>query len=151
MGRESSVLRLVPKSQAAKEAAERARLRDFADRVTDEAHWQAILDSAETPESRAELDRVVGPLLPFRRCANKECESGDAGIWVPVLLFRCYLDGPTTRMTVQRKVCTVCREAITLDDILTDEVWARAIAAYLEADAAWPDRSLTTITFDPVA
>ena len=41
-------------------------LQRLANAVTDEAHWQKVLEKAG-PAEREELERIVAPLLTFRR------------------------------------------------------------------------------------
>lgn len=144
-----------PKKAMAKVTAaqdfERAKLQRLADAVRDEEHWQQILDFDTRPEVQEELERLVGPMLRFRRCDNVNCETKGRGIWRPVLLVRGWPEGPTDRIEVLRKVCTDCREETDLSDLLTDEVWERAIDGFKRVGREWlPRRTLTTLTWDAV-
>ena len=154
MGRESNVQRAEPKSHVRARAhareQERERLRLLASKVQNEEHWATILDSCPTPEDRDSLEREVAPLLPWRRCGSRSCETHDTPCWLPVLLLRSTREGDTGRADLLLRVCTVCRERITVEDVLTDEVWTRILSGYLERGARLPVRSLTTLTFDAV-
>jgi hypothetical protein len=146
MGRDAK-LRLA--STRTDEDFERQKLERFAELVTDEAHWQRILADA-SDASREELERVVGPMLSFRKCLNKECTSGEPAIWLPVLLLRAYPGGPTSRQMILGRVCTPCKDLITVEDVLTDDVWIRTVTSYTEAGKPWPYRPITTLTFEGV-
>lgn len=130
------------------EQVEDARIREMAARIRDEPHWRSILDACASPEDRASLEAHVGPLLAFRHCGNKACDSAEPPVWAPVLLVREFAGAPTDRITVLLRVCHVCREKITLADVLTDETWDRIRDHYDAQRRTRPIRSLTTLTFD---
>ena len=132
---------------------ERQAVQSLANRVSDEAHWQQILSTTQTQEQREELERVVGPMLSFRRsapCTTPECESGEHGVWQPVLVVASPLapDEPSW-VPIELKLCTSCKESASVEHFLTDDIWAQVLSA-------WPDptlppvRRLVTLQFDRV-
>lgn len=146
MGRESRLVRFEPKHIT----AERKRLQDYAALVKDEAHWQLILKSCPTQEDRDSLEREMAPMLAFRRCGNRDCESQAPPLWVPTLLLRVTPDGPVSRAQVLMTVCSPCRERIRVDDVLTLDLWTRICDGYTAQGAPLPEQALTTLTFDAV-
>jgi hypothetical protein len=48
------------------------------------------------------------------------------------------------------RVCTPCKDLITVEDVLTDDVWIRTVTSYTEAGKPWPYRPITTLTFEGV-
>lgn len=150
MGRESRVIREAPHQWTEARERERDRLKDLASRVKDEAHWDFILKACPTESDRESLEREVAPFLPWRTCANKECESGETPTWLPVLELRETADDSPARAQLLLRVCGPCRAIITLADVLTPDTWARIVAGYEESGAPQPDPSLTTLTFDQV-
>ena len=150
MGRESRILREEPHRWTQARELERDRLKDLASRVQDEAHWQFILNACPAEADRESLEREVGPFLSWRRCANKECESGEVPTWLPVLELRETADDTPGRAQLLLRVCGPCRAIITLSDVLTPDTWARIVAGYTESGAPAPDPTLTTLTFDQV-
>lgn len=147
MGREARIDRETPKTLLSARAKERDRLKALASLVQSEAHWAKILKDMPTDDDREAMEQEVAPYLPWRRCGNKACETGDAGVWVPVLLLRAIPGGPTWRAQVLLKVCTACREKIRVEDVLTEDMRTR-IAEGHEGSAKYPDWRLTTLTFD---
>lgn len=147
-------LQIVKKATVPAEAAlQREALQRLANSVQDDAHWQQVLDSATSPESRAELERVVGPLLPFRRaavCTTPDCASGLTGVWQPVLVVASPLS-PTAPswVPIELRLCERCKAEATLGDFLTDGIWAQVLAQW-DPHADPPVRRLTTLTFDRI-
>lgn len=132
---------------------ERQAVARLASNVVNEAHWQQVLASAETDEQRAELERVVGPMLPFRRaaaCTTPGCVSGKHGIWQPVLVVLApqALDAPV-HVPIELRLCDACKAEATLDDFLTDGIWLQVLSVWPGTD--WPPvRRLTTLQWDRV-
>lgn len=145
MGRGSRRRLAFPQTPAQREDA---RIRGMAARVQSEAHWAQILDACATQADRDSLEATIGPILPFRVCQNRACTSGDKPIWAPVLLLREFAGAPTSRALVFLRVCHVCRERITVADVLTDETWDRIREQYERLGTTKPDRALSTLTFD---
>lgn len=131
---------------------ERQALQQMASRVLSEAHWQTILTSADGPQ-REELERVVGPLLAFRRaavCTTPDCGSGEAGIWQPVLQVRSPLDvGEFAWVPIELRLCPSCKEEAQLDDFLTDAIWGQIMGAWADSTIP-PVRRLTTLAWDRI-
>ncbi len=129
----------------------RQQVQALAAQVVDEAHWRTILESAETDEQRQELERVVGPMLTFRRaapCATPGCESGEQGLWQPVLVVSspaavtepCYVP-------IELRLCGPCKADAQLSNFLTDGIWSQVLSAWPEP-ALPPVRRLTTLSWD---
>jgi hypothetical protein len=147
-------LRIQRHVSAAQRALERQQLEKFAARVVDEQHWEDVLASCPTPETRAELERVIGPMLAFRRaapCTTPECTSGDIGLFQPVLEVR----NPITPddvawVPIERlRLCQTCYAQARVQDFLTDDIWQQILLAW-DPSAFPPVRRLTTLTFDRV-
>lgn len=112
---------------------QKAALQRLADAVQDEAHWQQILDQA-APEQREELERVVGPLLKFKRtkaCTTPDCTSGKHGTWQPVLEVAT-LDGESAWVPIELHLCDDCKEGATTQDFMTDGIWAQIMLTWPE-------------------
>lgn len=132
---------------------EKAQLQRFASAVRDDEHWQAILRSADTDEQRAELNRVVGPLLPFRRaspCTTPDCDSGKTGTWQPVLM----VSSPTaitepSYVPIELRLCEKCKEDAQLSHFLTDGIWSQILGAWDDPTRP-PVRRLTVLQWDRV-
>lgn len=119
--------------------------------VESEAHWQQILNSA-TPESREELERVVGPMLPFRRaapCTTPGCDSGQHGVWQPVLVVGSPVSLEPSWVPVELRLCDQCKADAAVGDFLTDSIWDQILVNWPEPDAP-PVRRLVSLQFDRV-
>jgi len=132
---------------------ERQAVARLAAHVRDEDHWQQVLASAETAEQKEELERVVGPMLSFRRaaaCTSPGCASGKAGLWQPVLVVASPQapDDPSW-VPIELRLCDECHEDAQLADFLTDGVWLQVLSAWSHRD--WPPvRRLTRLQWDRV-
>lgn len=132
---------------------ERAALQRLANAVVDEAHWQDVLGSAYDAETRAELERVVGPMLKFRRgavCTTPDCGSGEHGIWQPVLVCRSATapEQDSAWVPIELRLCDTCKASATLEDFLTEDIWRQTLSQWT---AEWPPtRHLTTLSWDRV-
>jgi hypothetical protein len=128
-----------------------AQLQAFADQVEDEAHWQRLLATAQTDDSRAELETVVGPMLKFRqpRCHTPECDSGEPPLFQPVLIVR---KRPQDQIwaPLEFRVCDTCRAKITVGDLLTVDIWQQIVQQCLAAGEPIPVREMTSLMFDRV-
>lgn len=116
--------------------------------VRDEQHWQQILASAGEAE-RAELERVVAPMLPWRtaaKCTTPDCASGKPGIWQPCLEVR----GPDmlSYVPIELHLCDDCKAEAQLADFLTDTIWTQVMLAWTNGSP--PLRRLTTLAWDRV-
>jgi hypothetical protein len=149
MGHEAR-LRLVTKETPRAEELE--QLREFASKVEDEAHWSRLLASAESDESRAELERVLGPLLPFRkpRCHSPSCESGLPPIWQPVLVVRKRPDDAPIWAPIEVRFCETCKKEMGVRDLMTDDIWRQITFQCLSSGEPIPVRLLTQLTFDRI-
>lgn len=132
---------------------ERQAVARLASNVVDEVHWQQVLASAETDEQRAELERVVGPMLAFRRaapCTTPSCTSGKVGMWTPTLLVASpqQPDVPV-HVSIELRLCEDCKRDATLDDFLTDHIWLQVMGAWPRGDFP-PVRRLTMLQWDRV-
>lgn len=149
----TSDLRIVKKPVVETEAElERQAVQRLANAVQDEAHWAQVLDSAETPEQRAELERVVAPMLRFRRaavCTTPDCASGEPGIWQPVLVVASPLEAGQSWVPIELRLCETCKADARVSDFLTDGIWEQILAQW-DALAPPPVRRLTSLTFDRV-
>jgi hypothetical protein len=125
-------------------------LREMAARITDEASWQAILASAQDDETRAELERVVGPLLAFRHphCHTPLCESGLPPIYQPTLVVRHQAWGDPIYAPIEIRVCEDCKASMRVGDLMTSAIWGQICAKCDEAGEPTPTRILTQLTFD---
>lgn len=106
----------------------------LAAQVKSEAHWEHILSSAETEAQREELERVVGPLLPFRRaapCTTPDCETGKPGLWQPVLVV-CSPIAPedAAHVPIELHLCDECKATASVEDFLVDSIWSQIVAAW---------------------
>ena len=127
-------------------------LQRIANAVESEEHWRRILDAAG-PEQRDELERVVGPLLRFRRsspCTTPDCESGKAGEYQPVLEVVSATDATDIfHVPIELKLCEDCQKGAVREDFLTDALWAQVIMAWPSSEYP-PLRSRTRLRFDRV-
>ncbi len=146
-------LRIVKKPTVPTEAElQRQAVQRLANSVESEAHWAQILKTAESPESRAELERVVGPMLPFRRaavCTTPDCASGLPGLWQPVLVVRSPLAPDPAWVPIELHLCETCKNEATLEDFLTAGIWAQILDQF-DATTPPPIRRLTTLSWDRV-
>lgn len=147
MGHESR-LRLVTSTSPPAEDLE--QLREFASQVEGEDHWSRLLASAETEESRAELERVVGPLLPFRkpRCHAPTCESGLPPVWTPVLLVRKRPEDGPIFAPIEIRLCDECKRTMKVRDAITDDIWTQIIRQTVAAGEPVPVRALSQLMFE---
>lgn len=139
----------------AEDLIERQGLQRLVNAVRDEAHWQDILAKAETPESRAELERVVGPMLPFRKaghCTTPDCTSGLNGIWRPVLVVRSQLTPLSESWCPLENLslCKDCKDEAQVEDFLTGTIQAQILAQCEEAGILPPTWRMTTLSWDRV-
>lgn len=145
-------LRIVKKATQPTEAdLERQAVQRLANSVESEAHWAQILKTAD-PDSRVELERVVGPMLAFRRaavCTTPDCDSGQPGLWQPVLVIRAPQVPEEAWVPIELKLCDSCKNEAQLSDFLTDSIW-RQVLDQCAATTIPPVRRLTTLTFDRV-
>lgn len=141
------------KAEPNEEEHQRQTLQRLANAVRDEQHWQDILAAAETPESRDELERLVGPKLRFRRacpCTTPECESGDPGLWQPVLEVRSPMTpNAPAWVPIELRLCEGCKSDAEVQHFLTDAIW-RQILHQWAVDDPPPVKRLTTLKFDRV-
>lgn len=130
---------------------ERANLQAFADQVEDEAHWQQLLASADE-DRRADLERLVGPLLAFRRprCAAPSCDSGLPPVYRPVLVVRKRLEDTPLYAPIEIGLCKTCKAQMRVGDAITDDIWTQIIRQCVACGYPVPDRALTALTFDRV-
>jgi hypothetical protein len=147
-------LRIVPKPAHPKEPdLQRQAVQRLASSVRDETHWAQILESAETEDQRTELERVVGPLLPFRRaapCTTPECPSGQQGVWQPMLVVVSPLDSTNLSwVPIELRLCDTCKAEATMRDFLTDGIWDQVLAQW-EATIPPPVRRLTTLSWNRI-
>ena len=146
-------LRIVKKPSTPTEAdLQRQAVQRLANSVRDEQHWLQVLDSASSPESRDELERVVGPMLPFRRaavCTTPDCASGQPGTWQPVLVVTSTVNPEAVSwVPIELRLCEACKTEATLSDFLTDDIWKQILE---QIESGWPPvRRLTTLTFDRI-
>lgn len=152
MGR-ASKLRLVKSVPKDALSVDEEHLQAFADLVADEAHWKEILAKAETDASRAELERLVGPLLPFRkawRCHRPDCDSGQPALWQPVFVLQ-HMDGETSWAPLDIRLCEPCKGEATVEDLLTDAIWVQILAGCADAGlTSKPMRGGTVLQFQRV-
>lgn len=135
-------------------AQQRSQLHEMAAKVQDEAHWQSILKTAETDEQREELERVVGPLLHWRKpstaCTTPECSS-DLGVWQPVLVVASPLDPEVTSwVPIELRLCEACKADAVLADFMTDHIWRQVLDAWPHNSVPPPVRRLTTLQWDRI-
>lgn len=125
-------------------------LRGMAAQVRDEAHWQEILANAQDVATAAELERAVGPLLPFRnvRCHSPLCESGLPPVYQPVLVVRHQSWGDPIYAPVEIRICEECKASMLVGDVLADGIWEQVCAKCEAAGEPTPTRLLTQLTFD---
>lgn len=146
-------MQIQKRQTAGARALERQAVQRMAARVQDETHWGQILASAETDAVRAELERVVGPLLAFRRaapCTTPDCDSGKHGQWQPVLVVANPLEADTPSwVPIELRLCDDCKKDARLKDFLTDGIWAQVLKAW-SADTLPPVRRLTRLQFDRI-
>jgi len=134
------------------DAQARGALMAMAAKVQDEAHWQSILAKAETDAQREELERVIGPLLAFRRpdtaCTTPECDSGEPGVWQPVLVVANPVDPTDTSwVPIELRLCDTCKAEASVEHFVTDDIWRQIIHAWDQPQ--WPPvRRLTRLTWD---
>lgn len=146
---------LKEKRTPAEDAIERQGIARLVSAVKDEAHWQTILEKAETPESKAELERVVGPMLAFRKaapCTTPDCVSGLHGTWRPVLVVRSQLE-PTSETWCPLEnlsLCKDCKEDAAVEDFLTETIQGQILAQCNEAGILPPTWRMTTLSWDRV-
>lgn len=135
-------------------AAEMARLRTMASQIQSEAHWDAI--KASMPAKNAEeLEAVLGPMLRHRQavvCRTPDCDSGQPPIWTPVLSVRSLLapDGQDEWIVrVEVQYCEECHAAITVDHILTDDIWRQIVNDWPHQDRhSPPSRNKTALGWE---
>jgi hypothetical protein len=146
----ASRLRLVTKDQPREE--EREQLQAFADQVESEEHWTRLKASAETDDARAELERVVGPMLRFRqaRCHTPLCDSGLPPLYQPVLVVRKRPDDPPIWAPIEIRVCAHCKDEMGVVDVLTDDIWGQITRQCIAGGEPIPVRLLTALSFDRV-
>lgn len=147
-------IRIVKKpKQASEEDLQRQALQRLANNVTNEEHWQTILASAPSEENRDEIERVVGPLLTFRRaapCTTPDCQSGLPSLWQPVLVVASSLTpDELSWVTIELRLCDECKQEARLGHFLTDSVWTQIIAAW-DSETPPPVRRLTTLSWDRI-
>jgi hypothetical protein len=132
---------------------ERRQLQAYAAAVRDEQHWQDILASAPSEETRHELERIIGPMLAFRRaaaCTTPGCESGKVGTWQPVLELRNpFSPDPIAWVPIELHLCDECKAEATVKDFLTPDVWSQILAQW-DNDYGPPVHHRTTLIFDRV-
>lgn len=135
------------------EESERKRLMTLASRVQDEKHWQDVLDGCATEVQREELERVLGPMLRFRRgapCTSPGCSSGKHGIWQPVLVVRSPVDIESPSwVPIELRLCDDCKAEADVADFLTDSIWAQILTQW-EKELPPPVRLLSQLKFDRV-
>jgi hypothetical protein len=131
---------------------ERERLQQFADQVDSEAHWQRLLKTATTDAHRAELERIIGPLLRFRqsRCTSPGCESGLPAIYQPVLVLRKRPEDDPMWAPIELRLCEVCKAQMSARDLLVDDIWTQIIKQCVANGDPVPVRLLSQLTFDRV-
>jgi hypothetical protein len=149
-----STLRIQRGATKEQRSLERRQVQRLANMVTDETHWQHILASAHTEEQREELERVVAPLLVFRRaavCTTPECVSGQPGVYQPVLEVRSPLAAEDVAyVPIERlRLCEQCKAEAKVQHFLTDDIWQQIMGAWTESTIP-PVRRLTTLAFDRV-
>lgn len=146
-------LKIVKKATVPSEAdLQRRQVQQFAERVESEAHWAQILKSAPSAESRAELERVVGPLLRFRRpflCTTPDCDSGQPGLWQPSLVIRPPGVDTQAWVPIELFLCETCKNEATLKDFLTDGIWEQIIEQLADQTLP-PVRRFTTLQWDRI-
>lgn len=147
MGRDARI-RLVVSNQLPDDTRE--QLQAFADAVEDEAHWQRLLGTATTDEAREELERVVAPMLRFRkaRCHTPACDSGQLPIWQPVLVVRKRPEDPPMWAPIEVRYCDRCKDDMTVRDLLTGDIWSQIVRQCVAAGDPVPVRLLTGLLFD---
>ncbi len=131
---------------------QRQAVQRLANAVESEAHWAQVLRDAPSPESRAELERVVGPMLRFRRqflCTTPDCDSGKPGIWQPSLVIRAPHVAEPAWVPIELFLCETCKNEATLKDFLTDSIWEQVLEQ-MSVEAVPPVRRLTTLQFDRI-
>lgn len=147
-----SDLRIVKKPTAPTEAdLERQAVQRLANSVESEAHWAQILKTAGETE-RTELERVVGPMLAFRRaavCTTPDCDSGQPGMWQPVLIIQAPQVPEKAWVPIELKLCETCKNEAQLSDFLTDGIW-RQVLDQCAATTIPPVRRLTSLSWDRV-
>lgn len=129
---------------------QRHALQKLASAVQDEDHWQQILQAA-TEEQREELERVVGPLLKFRRvaaCTTSTCSSGKPGLWQPALEVLSP-DGSVSWVPIDLHLCDDCKQEATVEDFCTDAIWSQVLLSW-PSDTLPPLRNRTQLRFDRV-
>jgi len=130
------------------EERELEELKAYARAVRDEAHWQSILASTDKPEVREELERVVGPLLRFRRgCAYLGCTSTEPARYEVFLSLEAE-NGDKSLSDVHISVCHPCRGKLTVEDVVTDEIWSEVVQQAIRQGVYVPDRKKTELRFD---
>lgn len=148
-----SDIRIVKKPTGPEVDLQRQAVQKLVANVVDDAHWQQILAAAESDASREELERVVGPLLKFRRaapCTTPDCDSGEQGLWQPVLVVSSPL-APDDRswVSIELRLCERCKAEATTQDFLTDGIWAQILDAWTHHQ--WPPvRARTTLAWERV-
>lgn len=146
MGRESRV-REFPNA----EERERRKLIAFAQAVRDEDHWQQVLATSPNDDVRAELEAVVGPMLRWRRgCAHRGCQSIEPAAYAVVLKLG-FPDRDSAETDLGVKVCHPCRAIVTVDDVLTDDLWSGVIQQCVQQGAPIPVRGLCTLRFEALS
>lgn len=131
---------------------QRQAVQRLANSVQSEAHWAQILKSAPSEESRAELERVVAPRLPFRRtnlCTTPDCASGQPGDYQPVLVIRAPGVPEEAWVPIELRLCETCKNEAQLADFLTDSIWAQVLEQ-LAPTTIPPVRRLTSLTWDRI-
>lgn len=140
----------VPKTASEREL-HRQQVQQLASRVSSEEHWTAILASAGTDDQREELERVVGPMLTFRRaaaCTTPDCDSGDPGVWTPVLEVRSpFAQNDPSWVPIELRLCESCKADAQLASFLTEGIWSQVLANW-DDPAMPPVQRLTSLTWE---
>lgn len=152
-------MKIVRRKEKTEEELERAALARMASQVQDEAHWRQILSNADTDAQREELERVIGPMLTFRRalpCNNPDCDSTLPAIWQPVLV----VSNPVTPedqswVPIELRYCDRCKRDAAVEDFVTDGIWEQVMAHWPtgskeEPGPLPPTRSRSTLAWDQV-
>jgi hypothetical protein len=156
MGR-ASRLKLVPPPQrevrieVGYAEVEGAELVNYANQITSEEQWQELLGKADSDETREELNRVIGPLLPFRRaapCHTPGCFG--VAIWEPSFELHSRNQTDPIWAPLEVRYCEACKKEATLDALLPDSVWSQILEQMSEAGEERPVRWLTKLNWNRV-
>jgi hypothetical protein len=146
-------LKIAKKAAPTEQELQKRALQQWANRVESEAHWAQILRDAPSSESRAELERVVGPLLTFRRtflCTTPDCDSGQPGIWQPTLVIRPPGVDTQAWVPIELLLCETCKLDASLKDFLTESIWAQVLDQFTDPTTPPPVKRLTTLEWSRV-